>query len=120
MLDAQPCFGDKPPQRRRLPQPARAIDGKSGQIHRPILVSKRKVQSGKFVEKKLRGELHFLFVAFSPDNIALLRGKFVLHCRHAAAKTVFLDGNYTVRPVFRDLSRIHRIALVRDRFGVAI
>ena len=45
---------DEPPQRRRLPQPARAINGKSGQIHGHSLVSKRKVQSGKFTGRTIQ------------------------------------------------------------------
>ena len=42
LLDAQARFGDKPSQRRRLPQPARAITRKLSdtQIHKAILVSK--------------------------------------------------------------------------------
>ena len=38
LVDAQVRFGHEPPQRRRLPQPARAINRKSGQSHASSLV----------------------------------------------------------------------------------
>jgi hypothetical protein len=50
LFDVQASFNYKPPQRRRLPQSARTIRGELSnmQIHEPILVSKRQVQSGKW------------------------------------------------------------------------
>jgi hypothetical protein len=49
LLHVQPCFANQFPQRRRLPQPARAVIWKlsNRQIHEPILVLNREVQSGK-------------------------------------------------------------------------
>jgi hypothetical protein len=49
LLNAQMRFGNKFPQRRRLPQTARATHRELSdvQIHEPILVSKPKVQSAK-------------------------------------------------------------------------
>jgi hypothetical protein len=50
LLDAQARFADEIPQRRRRAQTARAVIWKLSnvQIHEPILVSNREVQSGKW------------------------------------------------------------------------
>ena len=52
LLNAQPGFGHEPAQRGRLPQPARARHGKSGQCHGSSLVFVRAVQSAKFTGQR--------------------------------------------------------------------